>query len=152
MGAENLGAQVRPHVVTEVSRKGVRQAASTPANARATVIYDDQCEFCQASIDWLRALDRRGSIDCVGIDRERVEACGLDVKECERQLHVIKPSGKAVAGWDAVAWLARRFPATWAIGALGAVPPFSWVARRAYRWFARHRHAFGKCGGGVCGQ
>ena len=55
-----------------------------------------------------------------------------------------------LAGWDAVARLARLSPLTWPIGALGAVPPFRWLGRLLYRWVAINRYALSKCRGGAC--
>ena len=43
----------------------------------------------------------------------------LNLDECLRQLHVVAPEGQTHVGWDAVACLARLFPSTWLIGALG---------------------------------
>jgi predicted DCC family thiol-disulfide oxidoreductase YuxK len=126
----------------------LRALLSTPAVARA--FYDAQCEVCQAFTAWLRVLDRRGRVECVPIGDDSVRAHGLDVAECLRQLHVVAPDGRVRVGWEAVAFLARRFPATWVIGALGAVPPLSWLARRLYRYVATNRFALSKCRGGAC--
>ena len=116
------------------------------------VFYDEQCEVCQAFASWLRLLDRRGRARCVGLSADALRARGLDARldECLRDLHVIRHDGREYVGWDAVAALARLFPATWVVGALGSVPPFRALARRLYRWVADHRYAVSKCRGGAC--
>lgn len=116
------------------------------------VIYDEQCEVCQSCAAWLAVLDRAGATQCVPIDPDQLAAIHPDLRlePCLQQLHVVDPDGKVWVGWDAVARLARLFPATWLIGALGVVPPFSWLARAAYRFVAANRYALSKCRGGAC--
>jgi hypothetical protein len=58
---------------------------------------------------------------------------------------------RTLVGWDAVARLARLFGWTWLIGAIGAVPPFSWLGRGLYSYVARNRYAVSRCRGGACG-
>jgi glyoxylase-like metal-dependent hydrolase (beta-lactamase superfamily II)/predicted DCC family thiol-disulfide oxidoreductase YuxK len=113
------------------------------------VFYDSQCEICQAGVSWLRFLDRRERTECLPIDAGSIERAGLDLEACTRQLHVVTPRG-VLAGWNAVAHLARLFPATWLIGALGCVLPFRWVGESLYGWVARNRYALSKCRGGAC--
>ena len=115
---------------------------------RTRVFYDSQCGICQTSVSWLRFLDRRRQrTECVPMTAGSVARAGLDPDACARELHVVTPHG-VLAGWDAVAHLARLFPATWPIWALGAVPPFRWLGRRVYGWVARHRHVLATCRGG----
>lgn len=73
----------------------------------------------------------------------------LEADACLRELHVVS-SGRVRVGWDAVAFLARLFPPTWPLGALGAVPPLRWLGQLAYRLVARNRYALSKCRGGAC--
>ncbi|HVN09360.1 MAG TPA: DCC1-like thiol-disulfide oxidoreductase family protein, partial [Patescibacteria group bacterium] len=114
------------------------------------VLYDDQCEICQAGASWLRLLDGRGLTECVAISAEALSAIDarLELEACLRELHVVDPEGNILVGWDAVARLARLFPATWPVGALGSVWPFRAAARAAYRFVARNRYALSKCRGG----
>lgn len=75
---------------------------------------------------------------------------GLELDACLRELHVVTPQGVVRRGWDAVAELARLFPATFVIGWLGRMPPFRWIGDVAYRFVARNRYAVSKCRGGAC--
>jgi len=117
--------------------------------------YDDQCEVCQAGVAWLRALDRgRGRvlpIPLSGVLEGTSEGPpGVEVEELLRNLHVMAPDGRLVAGAPAVAVLARLFPATWLPGAVAALPGFGWLARRLYGWVARNRYSLSRCRGGAC--
>src|SRR6266536_6205197 len=91
------------------------------------VLYDGQCEVCQSCVSWLRTFDHKSKTICVPISVEVLSAVDsrLQIDECLRQLHVVSPEGQIQVGWDAVACLARLFPSTWLIGALGKRFPFS---------------------------
>lgn len=120
-------------------------------NTRYIALYDGQCEICQACISWLRVLDRTEQVQPIPLEAADLAAFRADLKleECLRELHVIE--GRSVhKGWDAVARLARLFPATWLVGALGSVPPFRWACSAGYRFVARNRYALSKCRGGAC--
>jgi glyoxylase-like metal-dependent hydrolase (beta-lactamase superfamily II)/predicted DCC family thiol-disulfide oxidoreductase YuxK len=119
---------------------------------RYRVFYDEQCEICQACVSWLQILDRRGQTSAIAISAEVLGEGGgaLDLDACLRELHVVAPSGEIYKGWDGAARLAHLFPATWAIGALGNVPPFKQVCRAIYRFVAKNRHSLSKCRGGAC--
>lgn len=121
-------------------------------SCQLTVLYDGQCEICQACVSWLRVLDRRAQTDCVPIELASLADLhpALKLENCLRELHVVTPEGRIYVGWDAVALLARLFPATWLIGAVGAIPPFRWLGRAFYRFVAANRYALSKCRGGAC--
>jgi predicted DCC family thiol-disulfide oxidoreductase YuxK len=106
---------------------------------RILVFYDGQCGVCRSVIGWLHRLDRHGRTECVPIGPAAVERAGLTMEACLREIQVATPRGVR-SGWNGVAYLARLFPATWIIGALGGVPPFRWLGNVLYRWFAKHRH------------
>jgi predicted DCC family thiol-disulfide oxidoreductase YuxK len=116
------------------------------------VIYDDRCEICQAFVAWLRLLDRRHHVDCFPIEPAVLHDLHphLSLDACLREIHVVTPDGQVRVGWDGVALLARRFPATWLIGTLGMLPPFRGLGRLVYRWVAANRYALSKCRGGAC--
>jgi hydroxyacylglutathione hydrolase len=134
----------------DVARVG---PASTPVSSgKFKVLYDDQCEICQAGVAWLKVLDRRGRTEAVAITAAALEelGAGLEMDSCLRELHVVDPDGRVYKGWDAVARLARLFGWTWIVGAVGSVAPFRQMARWAYGFVARNRHALSKCRGGAC--
>ena len=97
------------------------------AKAAYRVLYDGQCEICQACVSWLRALDRKNMTVCLPISADALPTVDsrLRMDECLRQLHVVTPEGEIHVGWDAVTCLARLFPSTWLIGAVGTAVPLS---------------------------
>jgi len=115
-------------------------------------VYDEQCEICQAFVSWLRLLDRHAKVAALPIDPDLLPAIhpSLEIDDCLSELHVVTPQGGVRRGWDAVAELARLFPATFLIGWVGSVPPFRWLGHAAYRFIARNRYAVSKCRGGAC--
>lgn len=116
------------------------------------VLYDEQCEICQACVGWLKTLDLHTQTLPLAISSEALSAIDgrLRLEECLRQLHVITPDGEILVGWDAVATLARLFPSTWLIGTLGKYLPFSSIGRLIYGFVAANRYSLSKCRGGAC--
>jgi predicted DCC family thiol-disulfide oxidoreductase YuxK len=110
------------------------------------VLYDGQCENCQACVSWLKTLDRKNKTVCLPISAEVLSAVDsrLNLDDCLRQLHVVTPKGEIYVGWDAVTCLARLFPFTWLIGAVGQRFPFRNAGRLLYGFVATN---LSKCRG-----
>jgi glyoxylase-like metal-dependent hydrolase (beta-lactamase superfamily II)/predicted DCC family thiol-disulfide oxidoreductase YuxK len=125
---------------------------SQGARTHYQVLYDGQCEICQACVSWLKALDHENKTMCLPISAESLPEVDprLEMEECLRQLHVVTPQGQIHAGWDAVACLARLFPSTWLTGVLGQWFPFRDAGRIVYGFVARNRYSLSKCRGGAC--
>ena len=123
-----------------------------PATAAYRVLYDGQCEICQAGVSWLKTLDRQNRTDCLPISAEVVSSVDsrLEISDCLRQLHVVTPEGEVQIGWDAVTCLARLFRSTRLIGVLGQVAPFRAAGRFIYGFVAANRYSLSKCRGGAC--
>ena len=117
-----------------------------------TVLYDGQCEVCQACVSWLKTLDRRHRTVSLPINAETLSALDsrLNLDDCLRQLHVLGPRSELYVGWDAVASLARLFPSTWLIGTLGRRFPLRNLGHALYGFVARNRYSLSKCRGGAC--
>jgi glyoxylase-like metal-dependent hydrolase (beta-lactamase superfamily II)/predicted DCC family thiol-disulfide oxidoreductase YuxK len=120
--------------------------------AHFKVLYDGQCEICQAGVSWLRMLDSGRLTEHIPIDAAALSQLDsrLDLEACLRELHVLDPNGRLYTGWGAVVRLARLFPWTWIIGAAGSIPPFKQLGNLIYRFIARNRHSLSKCRGGAC--
>ena len=93
---------------------------------------------------WLHTLDRRGLVDCRPIVPDGASA--VSTRSCAWRTACASftcsdPDGRILTGWDAVAALARLFPPTWIVGALGRIPPFRWLGRAAYRFVAANRYS-----------
>src|SRR5215831_8802829 len=119
---------------------------------RYHVIYDEQCEVCQAGVSWLKVLDHEKRIVCHPIDLDTLQELHPDLKieACLRELHVITPDNKVVVGADAVILLARLFPETRVIGAITGAPGMRAISKILYRLVALNRYALSKCRGGAC--
>jgi len=133
----------------------VEIAQPNPENATVPVyrvLYDGQCEICQACVAWLKTLDRENKTLSLAITPELLPIVNsrLRLDECFRQLHIVTPRGGILVGWDAVAALAQLFPPTWLIGALGQWFPFRNAGRLLYGFIAANRYSLSKCRGGAC--
>ncbi len=129
-----------------------REAEFRPAASSYAVLYDGQCEICQAGVSWLKVLDQKHRTCCVPLSAEALAALDapLRMEECLRQLHVVAHGGRVYVGWDAVACLARLCPVTWPLGILGQVFPFRSVGQLLYGFVAANRYSLSKCRGGAC--
>ncbi len=123
-----------------------------PAPHVYSVLYDGQCEICQACVAWLRTLDHEHKTLPLPISPEGLSRLDsrLRLDECLRQLHVITPDREIFVGWDAVACLARLFPSTWIIGRVGQWFPLRNIGRLLYGLVATNRYSLSKCRGGAC--
>ncbi len=135
--------------LAEIAEKADEKHGAKPAYR---VLYDGQCEICQACVSWLKALDHQNKTICLPISADVLPTVDarLNLDECLRQLHVVTPEGEIHVGWDAVACLARLFPPTWLIGAVGQRFPFRNVGRWLYGFVAKNRYSLSKCRGGAC--
>ena len=122
--------------------------------ARDTVLYDGECRFCVAQIGTLRRLDRRGRLEFVSLQDQRV---GRDFPELTHdmlmeQMFVVAPSGAAYGGAEAIRYLSRRLPALWLVAPLLHLPGSLPLWQAGYRFVARHRYRIAgrDCGDGTC--
>ena len=115
-----------------------------------TVYYDGDCSVCSKSMARLKRLDRRGRVRAVPFAGADLPA-GITERDARRELHVVSSAGHVYRGWGAATKLLRLSPATWLIGAIGAVPPFRWIGSIGYRAFAKRRYRFNHCGSS-CGS
>jgi ribonuclease/clavin/mitogillin len=136
-------------LVAEIAEKSDKEQVSTAAYR---VLYDGQCEICQACVSWSKILDHENKTICLPIRAEVLSAVDsrLRMDDCLRQLHVVTPDAEIHVGWDAVACLARLFPSTWLIGVAGRRFPFRNAGQSLYGFVARNRYSLSKCRGGAC--
>jgi glyoxylase-like metal-dependent hydrolase (beta-lactamase superfamily II)/predicted DCC family thiol-disulfide oxidoreductase YuxK len=135
--------------LAEIVARSDTEHSTAPAHR---VLYDGQCEICQACVAWLKTFGRHNKTLALPIGAEVLSAVDsrLRLDECLRQLHVVTPKGEILVGWDAVATLARLFPPTWIIGTLGQWVPFRNFGRLLYGFVATNRYSLSKCRGGTC--
>lgn len=119
---------------------------------RYQVLYDEQCEVCQAGAAWLHLLDRNGIVECKHyLSSQLLESDKrFTADACARELHILDPAGRVWVGGAAVRELARQFPQTRWVGLLLEVPPLRWFSDKLYSLVARNRYQLSKCRGGAC--
>lgn len=107
-----------------------------------SVIYDGGCGICH----WLRLVaerrDTHGRLHFAAYQTADLDALapGLTRAEASRALIVVRPDGRRYRGARAVFLTMRALPFPWrVIGAIGALPPVSWLFEPFYRLIARHR-------------
>ena len=101
-------------------------------SSHITVIYDGECSFCKASIDWL-AL----KLDFTGHPFQSADLSPFNVtrEECAKEVIAIH-AGNTFRGSEAITALLRargnRFLAN-------SVAASGFIGRGSYRWVATHR-------------
>lgn len=108
-----------------------------------SVVYDQDCGVCSATVEWLRARD--GSVRFVG-NLAEVLPPGVPREETGETVFVVDDaSGRVWRRAGAIARLLRGIPGGSALGwrilgALLVLPGLAWLADRGYVAFARRRH------------
>ena len=102
---------------------------------QVVVIYDGQCRFCKASVDWLQ---KGLLVNAVAFQDGDLEKFGLTVEECSKEVFALHENQR-FAGADAVAFLLNRRGnkvAAFLINSSGN------LGRSGYRWVASHRNSW----------
>lgn len=109
---------------------------------RPTLVYDADCAFCTRSVRLLeRWVDRRGRYDVRPWQELDLAAVGLTEQDCDEAAQFITADGSIRSGHRAIASaMVQGAPGWRPAGHLLLAPGVSWVAGRAYRWIAAHRH------------
>ncbi|GAA2482700.1 DUF393 domain-containing protein [Terrabacter carboxydivorans] len=109
---------------------------------RPTLVYDADCAFCTRSVELLqRWVDRRARYDVRPWQALDLAAVGLTEQDCDAAAQFVDADGTVRAGHLAIASaLTHGAPGWRPLGHLVEVPGISWLAGRAYRWVAAHRH------------
>ena len=104
-------------------------------NPPITVIYDGECRFCKASINWL-AL----KLDFVAHPFQSADLApfNLTSEECAKEVIAID-QGKTFRGSEAITILLRARNNR-VLAAIIAASGF--IGRASYRWIASHRGSF----------
>lgn len=114
------------------------------SQARAAILYDDDCGFCKWCLNKILAWDRRQSLRPVAIQSEEGASLLREMPEARwlESWHLALPGGEVRSGGEAAAPLARMLPGgkplAWAFRA------FPGITDRAYRYLADHRDRFAR--------
>lgn len=111
------------------------------------VFYDGACGLCAGAVVWALRRDRARRLQPVPVpSEEATRRLGAHAAHALESLHAWSERGGLVAGPDAVAALLARLPRWGWAAALLRAPGVRSLARPAYRFVARHRHAFDRPG------
>ena len=105
------------------------------SKSNTTVIFDGECRFCKASINWLALkLD----FTAHPFQSANLAPFNLTREECAKEVIAIQ-AGKTFRGSEAITLLLRargnRFPAA-------LITASGFIGRAGYRWIASHRGSF----------
>lgn len=99
------------------------------------VLYDGQCQFCQASIDW---IEQKLVVDSKPFQETDLTRYGLSYDQCSQSVHVIA-DGAVLAGAPAIAFL-LKVRGNRSLSLL--ITAFGVFGHWGYRWIATHRNSF----------
>ena len=111
------------------------------AMVRPTLVFDGDCAFCTASVEWLKRWCRP-AVRTVPWQQLNLAAHGLTEAQVTRAVQWLPVSDAPVrSGARAVAYVLLRSRWPWRpLGALMLLPPISWLAALGYRIIAANRH------------
>ena len=99
------------------------------------VIYDGQCQFCQASIDWIK---QRLVVDAKAFQEIDLSSYGLTFDQCSKSVHVVAEDTVFV-GAAAIAFLMKERGNR----VLSLLITTSGIfGRWGYQWVSTHRNSF----------
>ena len=106
------------------------------------MIYDGDCNVCQALKRGIERRDRRDRLEFVPFQEADLEALapGLDREMASHSVYLVRPDGRRFRGARAVFEALKRLPGAWGLaGRIWAFPPLSLLAEPFYRLVARNR-------------
>ena len=111
------------------------------------VVYDGACGVCsRLARRFRRLLERRGfalvPLQAPWMSSRLRFSYGIPLENLLDEMRVLTADGRALAGGDAVLFLAGRIWWARPLAAVASLPPFRALLHRAYRWFAANRHRF----------
>ncbi len=109
------------------------------------VFYDGACMVCAGEIERYRRRDRAGRLVPIDISHPDFDPrlYGISRQAFQYELHAIDRQGTVYRGIEAFRAIWLAFPDAFPLRALALLvnlPLISFLARRAYRSFARMRH------------
>jgi len=125
----------------------------TASRQALIVLFDGGCPICRRTIRTLQRLDWLEQLqfaDATDDEIRRRVAPALTLDEAMRQMNVVDGSGRLSGGFDAQLRIARRVPALWLLGVLGALPGVRQIGSAVYRYIAAHRKRQGVCSDDLC--
>jgi predicted DCC family thiol-disulfide oxidoreductase YuxK len=104
-------------------------------NNQIVVIYDGQCQFCQASIDW---IEQKLVVDSKAFQQADLASYGLTLDQCSKSVHVVA-DGTIFFGAAAIAFLIKK-RGNRLLSLL--ITTSGILGRWGYQWVSNHRNSF----------
>ncbi|HET8846675.1 MAG TPA: DUF393 domain-containing protein [Ktedonobacteraceae bacterium] len=105
-----------------------------------TLLFDGSCNFCTASAELLRVLDRRGSLHCLPFQiPELPQSYGLTIKQCEEAIWAITSTGQKYRGAQAVNVALDSLTNHHFFLRFYQLRGIKQIENRIYSWIARNR-------------
>ena len=102
---------------------------------QVVVIYDGECAFCKASIEW---IEQRLVVDSKPFQKADLAKHGLTYQQCSQSVQVVVNS-TVLAGAPAIAFLLKKRGNRILSLFITASGPFGGFG---YKWIAAHRSSF----------
>jgi predicted DCC family thiol-disulfide oxidoreductase YuxK len=99
------------------------------------VIYDGQCQFCQASIDW---IEQRLAVNAKAFQEIDLSSYGLTFDQCSKSVHVVA-DGTRFVGAAAIAFLIKK-RGNRLLSLL--ITTSGILGRWGYQWVSNHRNSY----------
>jgi len=116
-------------------------------NKNGIVLYDADCEACQALARRFRSMLSRHGFELATLQSPEIDAwLGLTRADLLEEMRLLRPDGVVLGGVDALMEISRHYWWARPIWLAGRIPMVAGALRRSYRWFARHRYCLnGQC-------
>lgn len=103
------------------------------------LLYDGDCAFCTSCA---RALRRIGpDTEIIAWQSADLAALGVTEEQATAAVQLVQGDGTSRSGHEAIAAALNTAGAIWRIiGHIALLPGISWMAAKAYRLIAEHRH------------
>ena len=122
-------------VLTEITES----VEATPPHG--WIFYDAACRSCAGlAARFSDVFAQRGFTFAPLQEKWVQQTLGLSEAEALQEMRVLTRDGRALAGADAIVFLARQVWWMWPLGWLARLPGARALLRKVYRWFAAHRH------------
>ena len=127
-------------------------AYSGSVRDRPQLIIDDQCALCRVTASWLVRPSSTSRLSIVGagtLDVEALRTLGLTRAQLADAAWLVDADGASSGVDGIIRVLATKGRASRMFGRVVSLPPLLLVARRSYRFVARHRESFSRTINGV---
>lgn len=118
--------------------------------APAVLLMDGACGLCRRSAAMVRAADALHWIVVADARDAPALPPGVDPAAALDEMHVVLPSGRVLAGFDAYRRIALMLPVLWTVAPLLYLPGVAVLGRRLYRRVATSRLPVLHCTSASC--